>query len=678
MPTIALFRFWYEGNSFSPLPAREADFRSREWFSGKAAADFYRGKALEPGGAITAAERHGDVEILFLDCLAAYPAGPIEAGLFPAYQDRLFEQLGSRAWDGVYASLHGASVCEDIEQPELCLLRALRQVIGETPLALSFDLHANLNPEIGRLAEIIVGYKTHPHIDMAETGEKAMSLLLRQIEGEIAAHSTILPADFLPTSFNMRTDDGPMAEMAELAARCAEDNGLLDVTVFGGFACADSPDSGAAISLCGEAGGAALSAMGQPLREAYRRLAPDFEQPLPAPGEVLGELLASATQRPVAVLEPSDNVFSGGAGDTPGLLRAVLAEKPTRPCVFAFFWDPELVEEAVRAGEGAEMDCRLGGRLSDSFGAPLELTVQVERLVQGTFRNRGPMEAGLEVDPGPSAILRSGQVRILVTSRIVPVNDPAYFEHFGLALEPTTLFFVKAKNHFRAAFTGLFERFVPVETPGPAPSDILSLPFERVPRARLLFGRAPHVSKREPRLREARAEDAEAIAALHAESWRSTYRGILSDDYLEGEIHEERARFWRDFLARRHPGDLVILAEGDEGLLGFIALVDEDPDYDALIENLHVEPEQRGSGLGRKLLAEACRRLIAQGKNSVCLWVFDDNAAAFAFYLRLGGKVDKKTSDPDAPPSEADSRIGWHDLPALLAACEAKRGKGTA
>ena len=49
--------------------------------------------------------------------------------------------------------------------------------------------------------------------------------------------------------------------------------------------------------------------------------------------------------------------------------------------------------------------------------------------------------------------------------------------------------------------------------------------------------------------------------------------------------------------------------------------------------------------------------------------------AAFAFYLRLGGKVDKKSSDPEAPPSEADSRIGWHDLPALLAACEAKRGK---
>jgi len=274
-------------------------------------------------------------------------------------------------------------------------------------------------------------------------------------------------------------------------------------------------------------------------------------------------------------------------------------------------------------------------------------------------------------------VLRVEQALILVTSRIVPVNDPAYFAHFGISLDRETLFCVKAKNHFRAAFSGLFKRFVPVETPGPAPSDLLSLPFRRVPRARLLCGRRAG-GDRTPRLREARPEDASAIAALHAESWRSAYRGILTEDYLEGEIESDRARYWKTFLAHENPGDLVILAEGQEGLEGFIALNDEEPGYDALIENLHVDPARRGSGLGRRLLAEACRRLIAQGKSSACLWVFDDNAAAFAFYLRLGGRVDKKTSDPDAPPSEADSRIGWRDLPALMAACEGASTGGEA
>ena len=673
MPTIAVFRFWYEGNSFSPLPARRADFQSREWFTGDEAARFYRGKALEPGGAIAEAEQSPEIELVFLDCAAAYPGGPIEAGLVEDCTEGLVKRLTGRKWDGVYASLHGAAVSESLEQPDLWILRQVRAAINDIPMAVSFDLHANLNPEIGRLAEIVVGYKTHPHVDMAETGAKALRLLARRAAGEIAPQSLILPADFVPTSFNMRTDgQGPMTAMAQLATETAEREGLLDITVFGGFACADSPDTGASISLCGERDPTALSEIAQALRGNYRARASDFEEPLPEPGPILQSLLAEPGDGPVAVLEPSDNVFSGGAGDTPGLLRALLDAKPEMPCVFAFFWDPDLVREAAALGEGTAFACQLGARLSDAFGPPVRLHATVERLVSGGFTNEGPMEAGLEVDPGEAVVLRSGKVRILVTSRNVPVNDPAYFSHFGLPPEPGTLFCVKAKNHFRAAFAKHFDRFLPVETPGPAPSDLLSLPFQRVPPTRLMFGRTAQSNHDAYDLREAEPGDAEAIAGLHAKSWRSVYRGILSDDYLDGDIEADRLRFWTAFLPRKHDGDLVLIAEDSEGLQGFIAITDEEEGYDAVIENLHVEPQTRGGGLGRRLIAEAARRLKASGARSACLWVFDGNAAALAFYQRLGGVIDKKFSDPDAPPSEIDSRVGWHDLDALIAACETK------
>ncbi|WP_455374079.1 GNAT family N-acetyltransferase [Limibacillus halophilus] len=670
MPKIALFRFWYEGNSFSPLPARLADFQTREWFSGAEAATFYEGKALEPGGALKAVEVAGGHELVFLDCAAAYPAGPIEAGLFLKYQESLIESLRGQQWDGVYASLHGAAVCEDEEQPELKLLRAVRAAIGEAPLAVSFDLHANLNPEVGRLAEIVLGYKTHPHVDMAETGEKAMTLLLQTLRGGIRPNSMILPADFVPTSFNMRTDAGPMSEMAALAKETCADRGFLDITVFGGFACADGPDTGASIALCAEAPLAELLEVAQRLREEYRARAEAFEERLPAPTDALAALARGEIEQPAAFLEPSDNVFSGGAGDTPGLLRALLESPPQDPCLFAFFWDPAVVERAFSAGEGAELTCALGGRLATHFGEPVPLSATVHALVEGGFVNEGPMEKGLRVEMGRAAVLRVGRIDILVTSRNVPVNDPAYFAFFGLSLDDYPLLCVKAKNHFRAAFSGRFTAILALETPGPAPSDLLSLPFKKVPAARLLFGRET-LPEQEATLRQARLDDAAAIARLHAESWRSVYHGILEAHYLAHHLEEERAEFWESFLRREGMGDIVLVAERDGELQGFIALVREGEEgYDGVVENLHVAPGGRGGGIGRRLLAEACHRLRDQGGKSVCLWVFDSNAAAFAFYKRLGGVVDAHISDPEAGPSEADSRVAWRDLDDLIERCD--------
>jgi microcystin degradation protein MlrC len=191
----------------------------------------------------------------------------------------------------------------------------------------------------------------------------------------------------------------------------------------------------------------------------------------------------------MAVLEPSDNAFSGGAGDSPGLLRAAIELAPDVPSVFASFWDPDLVARAAAAGPGAAIDCAFGGRLSGHYGAPVRATGVVERLTDGRFVNAGPMEKGLAVDLGPSAVIRVGEIRIVVASRNAPVNDPAYFALHGIDLDAVSLVYAKAKNHFRAAFAERFDAIVETETPGPAPSDISGLPYRHAPPARLRFGR---------------------------------------------------------------------------------------------------------------------------------------------------------------------------------------------
>ncbi len=654
MKTIAILRFWYEGNSFSPVPARRADFQRREWLSGPAARDFYRGKGLETGAAVDFLEEHPDIDGHFLSCAAAYPGGPVEAGLFPDFMDRIAEGLQGRHWDGVYASLHGATVAADGDGCETRLLQAVRARAPSAVIAASFDLHANLDPDIAHDADIVVGYKTHPHVDMYETGMKALTLLRRAMDGEIRPRSLIRPAGFAPTSFNMRTANGPMGEMAALAAEAEAAHGFYDVSAFGGFPYADGPHTGAGVSLCHEDGDGGADAALRELASEFARRAPAFDTRLPEPSSVLQSFLSRRDGTRMAILEPSDNVFSGGAGDTPDLLRAALDLAPHIPAVFAFFRDPDLVERAWASGPGAGLECSFGARLSPHFGAPVQATGTVETVTDGRFVNQGPMEKGLAVDLGPTAVIRVGEIRIIVTSENVPVNDPGYFRLHGLDPSAFPLVYAKAKNHFRAAFGGCFDAIVETETRGPAPSDISSLPYRR-------FQPNP------PKIRRAGPGDAAAIAELHVANWRDTYRGTLPDSYLDGDIEEERRAAWARFFSHPAEGAVAWVAVGPGRRLdGFIALEKGDePGYGALIENLHVAAAARGLGIGKRLLARAAADLTERGIASVCLWAYDDNVKALAFYKSIGGTVDAHGTDPFAGADAPHTRVGWHDLSVL-------------
>jgi microcystin degradation protein MlrC len=172
--------------------------------------------------------------------------------------------------------------------------------------------------------------------------------------------------------------------------------------------------------------------------------------------------------------------MSGGIGDTPALLTALLARPPAEASVFAFLCDPELVARAHAAGPGATLAVALGGRLTPAFGPPVRASARVRRLTDGRFRNKGPMERGLAVDLGRTCVLDIGNVAVIVTETCQSPNDEAYFTLHGIDLAATRLLCVKAKNHFRAAFGPICRRIIDVDCPGPATADLASLPFKHL------------------------------------------------------------------------------------------------------------------------------------------------------------------------------------------------------
>jgi GNAT superfamily N-acetyltransferase len=116
-------------------------------------------------------------------------------------------------------------------------------------------------------------------------------------------------------------------------------------------------------------------------------------------------------------------------------------------------------------------------------------------------------------------------------------------------------------------------------------------------------------------IRGADRQDLAAIAKLHSESWRTAYRGILTDDYLDGRVHQERLATWQErFSSQADERMFVIVAEEDNHLAGFAsAFRDEHLVFGPLLDNLHVAPRVTGRGIRRHLLSEIARCLATSG-----------------------------------------------------------------
>jgi microcystin degradation protein MlrC len=478
---LAVARLWHEGNSFSPAVTELENFHQREWQIGEEARRFYRGTATEIGAVVNFAERQFDWEVDFLRCAGAAPAGPLNDVAFEAIKAEILEGLAEGGYDAIYLSLHGALITRRSPLPEQQLLAEVRKLVGRRPLAISLDLHANLGPALFGQADVLIGYKTYPHVDMAETAAKALRLLTAYAEDRLYPTGAWVSVGALLPSFNMRTTDGPMAEVEARARQWMERDGILDVSVFGGFAYGDSPHSGASVTAFSNNNPDLAREAAEDVARALNERREQFYVSLPQPAAGIAEALAANSDKPAAVVDPADNPLSGGIGDTPDLLRALLAARPEGPCVFAFFHDPAVVAEAHGRGVGAHFPCFLGARLTELYGKGVEVEVEVRTLTDGLFRNKGPMEKNLRVKLGHTAVLAIGDIQIIVSETCQGPNDPGYFELHGIDVTKTRLLCVKAKNHFRAAFAPLLGTIVEIDAPGPAALDLTRFIYRHAP-----------------------------------------------------------------------------------------------------------------------------------------------------------------------------------------------------
>jgi len=183
------------------------------------------------------------------------------------------------------------------------------------------------------------------------------------------------------------------------------------------------------------------------------------------------------------------------------------------------------------------------------------------------------------------------------------------------------------------------------------------------------------------RCRSAIHDDAIAIAGLHADSWRVSYRGAYRDDYLDGDVVQDRVEVWGRRLSTPPDNQFVVVAEEADRIVGFAcAYGGEDATWGTLLDNIHVRPECQRHGVGTRLLSEVaawCRDHYAEG--GLYLWVLAQNRGAQQFYRRLGA-ADRggEVFEPPGGGEVKSRRYAWTELGEIARARHASHDRGTA
>jgi microcystin degradation protein MlrC len=483
-PRIAVGGFLHETNTFAPSPATYEDFLrgggAPPLSEGEAIFDAVADSNIGLCGFIDAPESRAWTLIPTL-WTAASPSAHVTQDAFERIAARLLASIDkAMPLDGIYLDLHGAMVTQRFDDGEGELLRRVRALVGEeVPIVVSLDLHGNVTPEMVEQADMLIAYRTYPHVDMAETGARCAKALAKLLGGSPRPAKAFRQLDFLmPIAWQCTAEEPCRSLYAGVAAM--ESESLPSVSFLTGFPAADFADCGPCIVVYGIDSVTAESAA-DTLMARIAAQEPAFAGRVLDPDAGVREAmrLADGATRPVVIADTQDNPGAGGNSDTMGMLKALIACGAERAAIGNVF-DPAAAGVAHEAGVGAVVRLALGGHSGVEGDSPLEAEFTVEALSDGCFVAPGPYYGGGRLEMGPSACLRIGDVRVVVVSRKAQMADQAMYRSVGIEPLEQAILVNKSSVHFRADFAPIAEAILVCAAPGPMAVDPSSLPWQRL------------------------------------------------------------------------------------------------------------------------------------------------------------------------------------------------------
>ncbi len=491
MTRILAAGFQHETNTFAPSLADWAAFNSGEaypaYVHGEAMRQQLAGMNMPVSGFMAEAERFGWTLIPSV-WAGASPSSYVTEHAFEKIADRILQDISQAlqiGLDGIYLDLHGAAVAEHADDSEGELLQRIRALVGaDLPLVASLDLHANVTERMLGVADALVAYRTYPHIDMAETGQRAARLLCQRLKSGVRPRMAWRRLPFL-IPLNAQTTCMPPAKAAYIALAAIESQQGCSLSFCMGFPASDFPECGPVVWGHGEHAERAVQALYDVVKEPSQ-WRPHVMEAAEAISRAL--LLAESVEQPVVIADTQDNPGAGGDSNTTGMLRELLRQSAGRRwpgrVALGLMFDPASAALAYAAGVGACVELSIGtavptftGQLSDPA---LKVNALVRALGEPVCELQGSMMTGVKIQLGCSVTVEVEGVLVALVSGKMQLLDRALLRAVGIEPEAMKLIVVKSSNHFRADFSLIASDILVAKAAGPVAANPADLPWKNI------------------------------------------------------------------------------------------------------------------------------------------------------------------------------------------------------
>lgn len=465
-PRVAYARISQESNALSPILTTLEDFERTHLVDGPALGPACEAWGDEVPGFLKNAElsgfvravRRSDLRVELVPLFSAWtvPSGPMTRATYEHFVERLLTGLRDAGpLDGVYLALHGALCVPGVGDPEGELLRAVREAVGSTHIAVSFDLHANLTPLKVEHVDLMCAYRTNPHRDHAHIGERCGELLLGTLAREIAP---VMAWRHLPLVLGGGKNVDflqPMRAIYRWMRRQERDDRVLAVNLFQNQLWLDHDEVGWATCVVTDGDPELAARIAEELADLCWRTRHEQPPDFPGPDEAIQLARDARWARrlgTVCMCDASDIVGAGSTGDNTRLLRALLETGTDLQTLFPLR-DPIAIERLWSAPKGRRLSLSIGGTLDPARNTPLPVRGRlIRRHESQTF--------------GRMAVLEVDHVKVVITEGANLVIRPSFYTQVGLRPWRADVVVVKSFFPFRIFFAPMNRRTVYVRTQG--------------------------------------------------------------------------------------------------------------------------------------------------------------------------------------------------------------------
>jgi microcystin degradation protein MlrC len=474
---IALACVMQESNSFAPGPAALENFSIEP---GDSLPAVYGETNTEMAGFLQEVERLG-AEPVPLVSISALADGPVSKSVFNKISDLLISQLRTSDFDGLLIALHGAWVGDDGTSADAELARRIRQAAGrKKPIVVTLDFHANVRPSLLREVDAVVGYRTYPHIDMAETGRKAARMIHEFLTTRCRAYTYWLPIPLLAPPQSATTDRPPIRDTVDRL----DSNFPPDGSFSSSFFCVQPWLDIQELSSCllvvvrspDERIPGRMQDLAQELWSRRTEFAVDWVEP-----QGLMAAIRKEQRKPVIISEAFDSPTGGAPGDNPGLLSTLVPHcNRWDACVFVVGADA--ASKARQVGVGGVFRDTLCAVKDARFGPPIKVEGRVIYLSDGDFVHKGPVFTGKKVKMGPTAVLEVGRMKIVVASRPAMTVDPELYRSQKIEPKAQDMVAVKSPSLFLPSYASVMGSVLHLDMPGVCRGNLQKVPFSKIAR----------------------------------------------------------------------------------------------------------------------------------------------------------------------------------------------------